>query len=172
MACLLTQGFPLDCKESVGGIQKIFITELANKATISPTGEVTAFTLDQGKQFWEYDLREESSSYDEVITVNNVNGTVFYEQSTVFVLDPRTTLRVNEIALLAKNDVMVIVLDSNGRYWLQGEVNGAYVSAGSIPTGTAKGDLSGFNITLLAKEKIPAREVSSTLIAALTAPAA
>lgn len=172
MACNLTQGFPLDCKESVGGIEKIYITELANKATISATGEITVFTLDQGTQFWEYDLREESSSYSEVITVNNVNGTVFYEQSSVFMLDPLNSDRKNEIVLLAKNDVMVIVKDSNGRYWLQGEETGAYISAGTMGTGTAKGDKSGFDLTLLAKEKLPAREVSASLISTLTQPAA
>lgn len=172
MACLLTQGFALDCKESVGGIEKIYITELANKATISATGEITVFTLDQGTQFWEYDLREESSSWNEVITVNNVAGTVFAEQTVVASLDPRTTARVEEVFLLAKNDTMVIVLDSNGRYWLLGETTGMYITTAAIPSGQAKGDKNGFDINLMAKEKRPAREVSSSLIASLTTPAA
>lgn len=171
MPCVLTTSFALDCKEAVGGIEKIYITELANKATISPTGEITAFTLASGKQFFEYDLREETGSFTQAITQSNTNGTLFYEQTAVASLDPLESDRINEIHLVAKNDVMIIVKDSNGRYWLMGENTGAYISAGSMLTGQAKGDKSGFDLTFMAKEAIPAREVASDLIASLTTPA-
>ena len=171
MACILTQGFTLDCKDSVGGIEKIYITELANKATISATGDITVFTLASSKQFFEYDMREETGSFTEAINASNTAGTLFFEQTVVISMDPRNSSRVSEVLLLAKNDVMVIVKDGNGVYWLVGETSGAYVSAGSILTGMAKGDKSGFDITLMAKEKIPAREVASSLIASLTTPA-
>lgn len=172
MPCALTTGFALDCKESVGGIEKIYITELANKATINASGEITTFTLAQGKQFFEFDLREESSSYTETETVSNVNGTTFYEQVLSVTLDPLTTERKEALYTIAKNDVMIIHKDSNGRYWLQGENTGAYSTGGPNQTGQAKGDLSGFTRTYTAKEKMYAREVSSALIASLTTPAA
>ena len=35
MACALTQGYTLDCADSVGGIKKIYVTELANKSTLT-----------------------------------------------------------------------------------------------------------------------------------------
>jgi hypothetical protein len=172
MACGLTQGFTLDCKKQVGGIKAVYLMELANKGTIGQaTGEITTWTQASGTQFWKYELREESSSFTENINLNNQAGTLFYEQVTTVQLDPLNQNRKTELDLVAQNDVLVIVQDSNGLYWLAGEDNGCYITAGTMQTGQAKGDLSGFTLTLTGKEKNPAREVDSTLIATLTTPA-
>jgi hypothetical protein len=171
MSCALTQSIDLGCKESAGGIRKIYVTELANKNTISPTGDITVFTLDAGKQFWTYDLRDESSSFTQNVNANNINGTLFYEQVVTFSLDNLSTAKTTELFNLAKNDVMVIIQDENDNYWLAGEIKGCYTTAGTVQTGQAKGDLAGYTMTLTGKEKNPARAVSSTLIATLTAPA-
>lgn len=172
MACILTQGFTLDCKESVGGIKNIYLMALADKGTITQTtGDITTWVQASGKQFFKYELREESSSFTENVNLSNVNGTLFYEQVTTAQLDPLTSERKEELHLAAKNDLLIIVEDSNGRYWLQGETTGAYITGGTMQTGQAKGDLSGFTMTWTAKEKVPAREVASALIAALTTPA-
>ena len=43
MACALTSGRALDCRDSVGGIKRLLITELANKATLTTTsGAISA----------------------------------------------------------------------------------------------------------------------------------
>lgn len=172
MACGLTQGFTKDCKKQVGGIKAIYLLELANKGTITQaTGEITAWTQASGTQFWKYELREESSSFAENINLNNQAGTLFYEQVVTFQLDPLDYNHKVELDLVAQNDVLVIVQDSNGRYWLAGEDNGCYITAGAMQTGQAKGDLSGFTMTLTGREAGPAREVDSALIATLTTPA-
>ena len=172
MACGLTQGFTRDCKKQVGGIRNIYLLELANKGTITQaTGEITAWTQASGTQFWKYELREESSSFTENINLSNVNGTLFYEQVLTFQLDPLDLNRKTEIDLVTQNDVLAIVEDSQGVYWLAGETTGAYVTAGTMQTGQAKGDLRGFTLTLTAKEPNPAREVDSALISSLTTPA-
>ena len=61
MSCALTSGFTLPCRDGVGGVKTIYITELANfaSATIA-SGVVTALTLDTGKKFWTYELTEET----------------------------------------------------------------------------------------------------------------
>lgn len=172
MACGLTQGFTLDCKKQVGGIKAIYLMELANKGSITQaSGEISAWTQETGAKFWKYELREESSSFTQNINLNNQAGTLFYEQVITAQLDPFNLARVNEIDLVAQNDTLVIVEDSNGHYWLAGEDNGCYITAGTMQTGQAKGDLSGFTLTLTGKEADPAREVDSSLIASLTTPA-
>ncbi|MDL5049559.1 hypothetical protein QQ054_26430 [Oscillatoria amoena NRMC-F 0135] len=46
MACALTTGFTLDCRQSNGGIEAVYFTEIANKATLTAaSGVITAFTL-------------------------------------------------------------------------------------------------------------------------------
>ena len=51
MACLLTQGFTLDCKDSVGGIKSIHLMNWsASKFTVA-SGEVTATTFASGAAY-------------------------------------------------------------------------------------------------------------------------
>lgn len=172
MPCALTSSIPLGCKDAVGGIAKIYITELANKAAVTASaGNITAFTLATGKQFWIYDLEKEQSEFTEGIQASQANGTVFFEQTVKVRLMKRDATKRNEIALLAVNRVMIIVLDRTGQYWLIGEVNGADLAPSTSVTGKAMGDFNGYELTLIGKEVAQAQTVSSSLIAALTAPA-
>jgi hypothetical protein len=50
----------------------------------------------------------------------------------------------------------VIVEDYNKNLFVMGLENGADVSAGTIVTGAAMGDLSGYTLTLTGMEKVPA----------------
>lgn len=173
MSCALTTGFTLDCRNSNGGIEAVYFTEIENKATLSATSSVIdTFTLDTGKQFFKYDLRKKTSIFEQNIQVNNENGTVFYEQTLSVKLDKMETTKRNEILLLAQNNLMVIIKDNNGKYWLMGETRGALLNGGKGSTGTAYGDMSGFELTFMGEEAELSKEVDSSLIATLNAPAA
>ena len=174
MACALTSDLLLDCKDQQGGIKRIFVTELGNKNTIAytePAGNITTFSLLTGKQFFEYQLPKETSQVTENINSNIQNGTTFWQIEAVVVLHKREQAKRNELKLLALNRLMVIIHDRNDKYWLMGEKNGAELSAGSGVSGTAFGDLTGYNLTLMAQESEPMREVDSSLITALLTPA-
>ena len=173
MSCALTTGFTLDCRNSNGGIEAVYFTEIENKATLSATSSVIdTFTLDTGKQFFKYDLRKKTSIFEQNIQVNNENGTVFYEQTLSVKLDKMETTKRNEILLLAQNNLMVIIKDNNGKYWLMGETRGALLNGGKGSTGTAYGDMSGFELTFMGEEAELSKEVDASLIATLNAPAA
>lgn len=170
MACALTTGFALDCRQSNGGIEAVYFTEIANKATLTASsGVITAFTLSASKKFFKYELRKKTGQLEQNIQVNNENGTVFYEQVLTIKLDKLEASKRNEILLLAKNNLMIIIKDNNGKYWLAGETRGALLSAGKGTTGTAFGDMSGFELTFTGEEPELAKEVDSTLITTLTA---
>lgn len=172
MACALTTGFTLDCRNSNGGIEAVYFTEIENKATLSASASVIdTFTLDTGKQFFKYELRKKTSIFEQNIQVNNENGTVFYEQTLSVKLDKLETTKRNEILLLAQNNLMVIIKDNNGKYWLMGETRGALLNGGKGSTGTAYGDMSGFELTFMGEEAELSKEVDSSLLATLTAPA-
>ena len=77
MSCALTTGFTLDCRNSNGGIEAVYFTEIANKETLtSASGLINSFTLSTGKQFFKYELRKKTSVFEQNIQVNNENGTV------------------------------------------------------------------------------------------------
>jgi len=68
---------------------------------------------------------------------------------------------------VAKGNPHVFVQDFNSNYFLVGAYNGADVSAGTIGTGTALADFTGFNLTFTAQEQLPAFFCASAVISAL-----
>lgn len=172
MACVLTSGHTLGCRDAVGGIKTVYITELSNKEAITASsGNITAFTLNEGKQFWTYELEKETAECVEKPTTSVENGTVFWESELKIMLHKRTAALSSEIALLAQNRLMIIILDRNGVYWLMGEANGADLAPSESTFGKAMGDANGYALTFIAKETSQMKTVASNLIATLTAPA-
>ena len=168
MACALTQGFVLDCKESVGGIKSVRFVEFDNVASIAYAAGVATLTMVASKKFWKYAQVRETSSFTETITANVQNGTIFYSQELTVILNKLAAATRNEILLLAKNRLMAIVEDMNGNYWLLGAKNGLDITGGNSATGTASGDRNGYTLTFVAQEADPMWSVSSAAISSLT----
>ena len=168
MACALTQGFVLDCKESVGGIKSVRFVEFDNVASIAYAAGVATLTMVASKKFWKYAQVRETSSFTETITANVQNGTIFYSQELSVILNKLAAATRNEILLLAKNRLMAIVEDMNGSFWLLGAKNGLDITGGNSATGTASGDRNGYTLTFSAMEADPMWSVSSAAISALT----
>lgn len=168
MACALTQGFILDCKESLGGVKSVRFVEFDNVASIAYASGVATLTMAAGKKFWKYAQVRETSSTTETITANVQNGTIFYQQELTVILNKLAAATRNEILLLAKNRLMAIVEDMNGNFWLLGAKNGLDITSGNAATGTASGDRNGYSLTFQAMEADPMWSVLSTAISAIT----
>lgn len=168
MACALTQGFVLDCKESVGGIKSVRFVEFDNVASIAYAAGVATLTMVASKKFWKYAQVRETSSFTETITANVQNGTIFYQQELTAILNKLAAATRNEILLLAKNRLMAIVEDMNGAFWLLGAKNGIDITGGNSATGTASGDRNGYTLTFQGMEADPMWSVSSGAISAIT----
>ena len=168
MACALTQGFVLDCKESLGGVKSVRFVEFDNVASIAYASGVATLTMVTGKKFWKYAQVRETSSTTESITANVQNGTIFYKQELTVILNKLAAATRNEILLLAKNRLMAIVEDMNGNFWLLGAKNGLDITSGNAATGTASGDRNGYSLTFEAMEAEPIWSVASGAITALT----
>ncbi len=165
MACsFIATGRALPCKSSQGGLKAVYFADYGTlgTATIS-AGEITAFA---GTPVWYvFDIKG-NSSLETSITSSRENGTTFYEQTlnlTLPVLDKATQ---EAIKLLAVNRPHVAVEDYNGNFYLVGLDHGADVTGGTIVTGAAMGDLSGFTLTFLAQESNPPYFVTPAVITA------
>lgn len=170
MPCSLSQNYVLDCKDSLGGIKAAwFIGHADVTAVTEASGVVSAITKAAGKVFYKYQLVRNTSSLTENVTASVENGTVFYAQELTIILNKMQANTRNEILLLAKNNLMAVVEDANGKYWLLGKGNGLDLSGGNSGSGTAQGDRNGYTLTFSGGEKELAPEVSSTIIAGLTA---
>lgn len=175
MSCNLTSGRTLACRDSIGGMKEILLTELANKNTLSTTSEglIDAFSLLTGKQFWRFELVKETSDFVENIQTNEENGTIFYETDVNLVFNKRDVATRNQVKLMGTSGgLMGILRDNNGTYWLAGEVNGLFLQPSKSGSGKAFGDRNGYELVFKAKEPDLMKEVDSSLIATLLAAAA
>ena len=162
MACTLTTGRELPCKDSVGGIKAVYLADYGTLGTLTVTsGEVTA--ISGTPSLFQFDVKG-NSSLEQAITSSRENGTTFYEQTLNLTLTKLDVATQQEIILMAKARPHIFVEDYNGNYFLVGAVHGADVSGGTIVTGAAMGDLSGFTLVFSAQETLPAYFVTSTVV--------
>lgn len=169
MACALTQGYNLDCRDSYGGTKTIYLIEKANALTITQAaGVVTGITKATGKAFFQYSLIVNTADGIEEGTFSRENGTSEIKQTLSFPLNKMQAAVRNELLLLAKNRLLAVVLDQNGKGWLYGYENGMMVTSMKAMTGKGKIDRNGYEVTLEApSEKEYSYEVDSATISTL-----
>ena len=159
MACDLTKGRKEPCKDVVGGIRAVYFTDFGDLGTITLTDdEIT----DMSGTFtaFKYEVKG-NSSFEQNITSSRENGTTFFEQTLNLTLHKLSKEDNKELKLIAFGRPHVAVEDYNGNVFLMGSEHGADVSGGTIVTGAAMGDLSGYTLTLTAMETLPANFVDS-----------
>lgn len=155
MACNVTSGRVLPCKSAFGGIKSVFFAEFPVEATIEGTdpatlNEVTAFT--DSPVWYEYEVKG-NSSLETTITSSRENGTTFYTQTLNLTLTFLDNLTKNQVQLIAAGRPVIIVQDYYGHLFLCGYENGMELTGGTIVTGAAAGDLSGFTMVLEGMEE-------------------
>ena len=166
MACALTQGFSLDCRDSIGGVKAVWFIAHANVTTVTQaSGVVTAIT-DTGS-WYKYNLVKNTASLTENITGSVENGSVLYAPELNIIINKLQANTRNEILLLAQNTLMAIVQDQNNKYWLIGLQNGVDLTTGSAATGVAGGDRNGYSLTFTGTEPALAPEVQSSVVSGL-----
>jgi len=164
MACDITRGRLIDCKDTIGGLKAIYICKAYNSnieevATIALT-EMT----DAGFSTWsaqeaaktivfKYDLIPNLSSMTVNVNSDNANGTAFFEQTLSVTLQKIDHDMTNELRLIAYSRAQIFVQDSLDNVFLLGFNNGCHVSGGTVVTGAAMGDMNGYTIAWSAQEK-------------------
>jgi hypothetical protein len=168
MSCSLTTGYALGCRDSVGGIKAIYVQAFNTTGSCNTNGAglVTGFTGYASGGFFEYDLTKATSQMTETLNASIENGSVFYTPEVTFTINKLQVAVRNELRLLARNRLLVIVQDNNSHYWVLGAGNGLEATAGTAGTGTAFGDRSGYEMTLSGMEPDPMLIIASTTFTA------
>jgi hypothetical protein len=168
MSCDLTAGYTKPCADNVGGIEYIQVIELANVTGFAETtGEVTGVTIASGKKMYKWDLERELSSASATLTRSRDNGTLFSAQSLNIVLNDNTKETRNQLLLMGKNDLFVIVKHANGDFELYGATNGLTMVTGQHTTGATKADRNGNVIEFMGMEKLSPYKVTAGIVAGL-----
>jgi len=162
MACNLSAGRNEVCKDSIGGLAGVyFLNYTTGSFTKNGTGEVTAFP--SGSTVYYYQLKG-TSAYTETVNTSRENGTTFFSQELVLNLKKLTNEMTTQLKLMAYGRPQIVVHTMNGEALLVGENEGADVTAGTIQTGAAMGDLFGYSVTFTGQEQLPASFISGSTI--------
>ena len=176
MACLLTTGRGLPCKSGVGGLKHIYFVDYGGLGTATDDGSnepaASAFdgtinNITGTPTAYKFDIKG-NSSLETTVNSSRENGTTFYESVLNLTLPFLDAATNQELKLLAYSRPQVIVEDYNGNRFVVGYENGADVNGGTIVSGAAMGDLSGFTLSFQAMEKFPPPFMNDTSFAQVT----
>jgi len=146
MACELSTGFTLDCKDGIGGIKKIILCDTVTSLTLDANEIVTTIVGPSAGDLYTYELPTQTGSFEETINFNRDNGTVFYTQTVNVMLHKLSSAKRLELQTVAKARPVVFVNDSNDNWWAVGYEYGADLSTSTAGTGTALGDANGYTL--------------------------
>ena len=163
MACDLTAGRIEPCKDSVGGLKNLYFVNYGDLGAI--TYDVTNTDVIDAvagtPDAYKYEIKG-ASSFTQNIQSSRDTGTTAFEQVIEVTLKKLSIADHKELKILAFGRPHVIIEDNNGNFFLAGLEHGADVTGGTIVTGTAMSDLSGYTLTLTGMEKAPANFLGDT----------
>ena len=170
MACDITSGFTLGCRDNTGGLKNIYILSGSIDSTSGTDGLLTE--ISGGGEFFKFELTRQTGDFTEAINANLENGTVFYSQTVNAPFHKMQSSTRNQVRVLAKNpDIKMIVETNNGstdgigNFFLLGQTRGLSLIGGQGQTGTAFGDANQYLLTFEGQEPEPASELSGSSLA-------
>ena len=164
MACNLTAGIVLGCRDNVGGLKTMWITDYDNILSITQSTGDTITAISGTGTFYEFQLIRTTSQITETVNASLENGTVFYGGEVVTYFNKLEQYKRNILKTLAQSQRLAIcVEDNNGQFFYLGQTYGCYVSAGTSVSGLAMGDKNGYNITFGYLEPNPMNQLSGSL---------
>tara|TARA_R110000787_G_scaffold60516_2_gene137260 strand:+ start:315 stop:857 length:543 start_codon:yes stop_codon:yes gene_type:complete len=170
MACDITSGFLLGCRDNSGGIKNLYILS-GSVDGVTDASEGLINDISGSGIFYKFELFRQTSDYTETITSTPANGTVFYEQSVNAVFFKLQSATRNQMKVLAQNPDLKVIVETNngsvdgvGKFFYLGQENGLQLTTGTGASGTAFGDLNGYTLTFVGQEPEPSSEISGSIL--------
>jgi len=168
MSCDISRGRLEPCKDSVGGINAVyFINKGAitlSDVTYDSTDTDVITSVGSSVPAFKFDVKG-ASTYTENIQSSRENGTTSFEQVLELQLTKLTKEDHKTIKLLAFGSPSILVEDNNGNVFLAGLEHGLDISGGTIVSGAAMSDMSGYTLTFTGMERAPANFIDGGYIA-------
>lgn len=168
MACSdITQGIGLECKNNLGGIQKIYIFNYLEDAFTIVNGEATGINVLLTEAF-EFDVKGDGHILEQnQISDRNTNTTVNTQTITALLgkIDVTKNATLN---LLVKGYPMAVIRDRNDNFHAVGLDDGIDFT-NVATTGGAKTDFNGYTLTGVATTKDLAPILDSATVIAFLA---
>ena len=173
MACNITHGRVEPCKDAMAGLRNIyFINEQIDanfiyRETFVGSGVYVVDTdfsesidfVNFIQYMYKFELKSNENVYDQEIVTSRENGTTFFRQTLTVKLKKQDVATHNAVKTLAYAKPRILVENNEGQFFLVGLLRGADLTAGSINSGGALGDFSGYSLTFVAEELLPSQFV-------------
>tara|TARA_R110000803_G_scaffold38300_3_gene82671 strand:- start:1718 stop:2275 length:558 start_codon:yes stop_codon:yes gene_type:complete len=168
MACEISSGFQLACRDNSGGIKNVYILS-GSVTAVAEASEGLISGISGSGVFYKFELTKNTGDFTETPTPSLENGTVYYDSTLNISLHKLQSSIRNQVRTLAQNPDLKIIIETNngaespftGRFFYMGRDRGATLSGGSGATGTAFGDMNGYSLTFQGLEPNPADEIST-----------
>jgi hypothetical protein len=166
MACDITSGFTLGCRDNTGGVKSIYILS-GSVTNVVDASEGLISTISGSGTFYNFELFRQTSDFTEEVAVTPENGTVVYNQTMNAVFFKLQTSTRNQIKVLAQNPDIKMIVETNNftntsRYLYVGEEYGVQLLTGTGGTGTAFSDRNGYALTFTGVEPNPSSFISAS----------
>ena len=161
MSCDIANGRLEPCKDSVGGINAVYFVNYGDitSVTYDTTNTDVIDAVVGSPSAYKFDVRG-NSTYTESIQSSRENGTTAFEQVLELSLKKLTKEDHKTIKILSFGRPNILIEDNNGNVLLVGLEYGADVTGGTIVTGGAMGDMSGYTLSFTGMEKAPANFIN------------
>lgn len=145
MACSdLTAGIGLQCKDSIGGLQKLyFFNNLEDAFTITGS-EATGINILLTQAF-EFDIQGDNHILEQNVVSSQENFTTVNTQTLTFRLAQMDAVKHATLSLLLKGRPMAVVRDRNDQYHACGLLKG-FDFTDTATSGQAMGDFNGYQL--------------------------
>lgn len=170
-AVTLINSIDATCDQSVGGIKRILIAQMADvdKVTVGDDGIITAITMVATKKFAQWLFRRNTGSYTSTVTTDDTIGNSSATTEVNLQFSKAEAQKRLEIQSAINAAAVVIIEDMYGQFIYLGMDNPVYITNAVMQSGTAKADLNGFTLTFTAEDNELPHFVDSTVIADLLA---
>jgi len=145
MACDITAGRLKACKQSLGGLGKLYLFNFVENPFTVTAGVATAINPLLTEVF-EYEIEGDGNNVAESMVSDRNAGTTLNTQTTTIVLKKIDATTGAQMNLLAYGFPMAVVKDRNGIYHAIGIDDGIDFTVAQT-SGGAKGELNGYTLT-------------------------
>ena len=165
MSCDIANGRLEPCKDSVGGINAVYFVNYGDITSINydATDVDVIDAVGGSPSAYKFDVRG-NSTYTENIQSSRENGTTAFEQVLELSLKKLTKEDHKTIKILSFGRPNILIEDNNGNVFLAGAEYGVDVTGGTIVTGGAMGDMSGYTLSFTGMEKAPANFINVAVV--------
>jgi hypothetical protein len=168
MSCDISNGRLEPCKDQIGGIDAVYFVNFGDYSSITydNTNTDVIDAVAGVANLYKFELKG-TNSFSQVGTASRENGTTFVEQTLSIMLKKQDIATHKTVKLLAYGRPHIVVRNRNNQFFFAGLEYGMELTTANIDSGTAMGDMSGYTLTFVGTEKIPANFIDCATEAAL-----